>query len=81
MFEGQIFDKLGNLLNGVLTNYNSKIPFNSDHPFPYLLEQFSNFFNRKFKTFFYHEKLIQIFPLENLIKFLKEMNVSRNDNC
>lgn len=44
MFEGQIFDKLGNLLNGVLTNYNSKIPFNSDHPFSIFLEQFSNLF-------------------------------------
>ena len=44
MFEGQIFDKLGNLLNGVLTNYNSKIPFNSDHPFSIFIRTIFKFF-------------------------------------
>ena len=74
MFEKGIFDNLAKLSNDIILNYNPKIPFEKEHPFPYLLENLTNIFNRKFKTFYYHEKFINIFSFEPTVKFFKEIN-------
>ena len=35
-----------------------------------LLEMFSNTFNRKFKTYYYHKDILEMFPFEKLIDFI-----------
>ena len=43
--------------------------------FEKLLELFSDSFNRKFKTYYYDEEMINIFPFENLFNFIKNFEV------
>ena len=38
-----------------------------------LLELFSNTFNRKFKTFYYHEDILMMFNYENLINYIPNL--------
>ena len=74
MFEKGIFDNISQNLNKIILEYNPKIPFEKAQYFPYLLENLTNIFNRKFKTYYYQEKFYNIFPFEPLIKFFKEIN-------
>ena len=76
---GTIFKELNTLFKDTIVHYNPHNVFNKEHPFPYLLEQFSNTFNRKFKTFYYHENISDMFPFEPLVDFMKNMNVKNQE--
>ena len=41
-----------------------------------LLELFSNTFNRKFKTFYYDQDILQMFPFENLIEYIQTLEIT-----
>lgn len=72
---GTIFAQLTVMFENVIKeaedSQSNYIVFAKEHPFPYLLEQFSNMFNRKFKTYYYHKTIEEIFPLSKLIHLMK----------
>ena len=76
---GTIFQNLSELFKQTITNFNPNKTLPKDHPFPYLLEQFSNTFNRKFKTFYYHKIINDMFPFEHLVKFMKSLKVQNQE--
>ena len=45
-----------------------------------LLELFSNTFNRKFKTFYYHEDILIMFNYESLITYIPKIEVNNRTN-
>ena len=45
-----------------------------------LLELFSNTFNRKFKTFYYHEDILMMFNYENLINYIPTIELNCRSN-
>ena len=45
-----------------------------------LLELFSNTFNRKFKTFYYHEDILIMFNFDNLIKYIPTIELNNQSN-
>ena len=45
-----------------------------------LLELFSNTFNRKFKTFYYHEDILIMFNYDNLIKYIPTIELNNRPN-
>ena len=49
--------------------------------FELLLELFSDSFNRKFKTYYYHEEMSNMFPLENLFNLIKIMEVTNGQTA
>lgn len=67
----QLKSKFHTVMNEVQENKSNYLIFGKDNPFPYLLEQFSNMFNRKFKTYYYHPQIEMMFPLEGLINLIK----------
>ena len=45
-----------------------------------LLRLFSNTFNRKFKTFYYHEDILEIFNFESLVNYISKIRLNNNTN-
>jgi len=43
--------------------------------FENLLQLFSDTFNRKFKTYYYHEDMSEMFPFDNLFNLIKKLEV------
>ena len=66
------------LSNEVELKSQSKVIVNK---FSDLLELFSNTFNRKFKSYYYHEEIINIFPYQNLFTFIKNLEVNDGITC
>ena len=72
------FSKMALFFHRVLNN---EIDFKNINNIPIinkfekLLELFSDSFNRKFKTYYYHEEMINMFPFENLFNFIKIFEV------
>ena len=61
---------------------NKEIDFNNStkniaiiNKFEKLLEIFSDSFNRKFKTYYYNEEMMNMFPFEMLLNFIKNFEV------
>ena len=67
------FDKLSHLFKDIIKQNN--VDDNTKKEFYPLLEAFSNTFNRKFKTFYYHEDILQMFDFDNLVNYIQHINV------
>ena len=80
---GKIFNKMKIFFSQFLSNEidlksQNKIIVND---FANLLELFSNTFNRKFKSYYYHEEISKIFPYPKLFKFIKNLEVNDEPTC
>ena len=62
------FTKLATLFSNVIND--KELNGEMREQFYPLLELFSNTFNRKFKTYYYHEDILDMFPYEKLIDFI-----------
>ena len=69
----RIFHRLSSLFTSMLNNDIEEITDKDEKKYFSLLTLFSNTFNRKFKTFYYHEDILQIFNYQNLITYLKQI--------
>ena len=65
------FHRLSVLFTSILNN--EKISEKEEKKFLSLLTLFSNTFNRKFKTFYYHVDILEIFNYQNLITYLQQI--------
>ena len=81
LFENNIFKNIEILFNEILRNQNPKVIFSKEHPFPNLLENFTYFLNTQFKTYYFHPKIEQLFPFENLVSFIKNLNCKTPEIC
>ena len=80
---GTIFNKMKLFMNKI---FSTKIQFKKSskamiNKFADLLELFSNTFNYKFKSYYYHEELSKIFPYQTLFTFLKNLEVVDAPTC
>jgi hypothetical protein len=46
-----------------------------------LLELFSNTFNSKFKTYYYHDEIIKMLPYQKLFTFIQKLEVNDESTC
>ena len=67
------FDKLKHLFTDIIKKQN--VDEETKNKFYPLLESFSNTFNRKFKTFYYHEDIIQMFNFEDLVGYIRDIEI------
>ena len=76
----RIFHRFSALFISKLNN--EELTDKEEKKFLSLLTLFSNTFNRKFKTFYYHEDILGIFNYQNLITYLKQIehNNAKNIN-
>lgn len=65
------FLKLTKLFNAILNN--EEVTDEMKMTFFPLLELFSNTFNRKFKTYYYSNEILEIFKFENLIVYMQNV--------
>ena len=72
------FHKLYTLFNSFLDN--EKITEREEKNFISLLKLFSNTFNRKFKTFYYQEDILEMFNYERLITFIPDIKLNNSMN-
>ena len=80
---GTIFNNMKLFFKKFLSN---EIDFKSQNKmvinkFADLLELFSNTFNSKFKTYYYHEEICNIFPYQLLFKFIQNLEVINESTC
>ena len=68
------FEKLISLFSSVL--YSKEISPEKQERFFNLLELFTNTFNRKFKTFYFQEDIINMFKFDNLVECLQNINIT-----
>jgi hypothetical protein len=64
-----------NILNGGYENITTV------HKLGNLLELFSNTFNRKFKTYYYHEEMSKMFDFDELFNFIKKIKITNGINA
>ena len=78
-YKGKAFKNMSQFFNKSLS---SNIDFNSDknlaiiNQFKSLLELFSDTFNRKFKTYYYDQHMIDTFEFDNLFNVIKNLEVN-----
>ena len=75
LFETKIYRKLEYFVKEQLDSAKtgkSKFPA----PFPRIIGLFSDTFNKKFKTFYYHEEIMQLFKYQSLVQFIKKIDTS-----
>ena len=77
LFNQKKFENLSHLFKAMLNN--EKIPNEKRREFFPLLELFSKTFNRKFKTLYYEEDIINMFKYENLIEYIKNIKINNPD--
>ena len=77
LFNTKRFEKLSSLFKAMLNK--EKIPEEERKQFFPLMELFSNTFNRKFKTLYYEEDIINMFNYENLIEYIKNIKIDSPD--
>ena len=77
LFNTKRFEKLSNLFKAMLNK--EEISEEKKKKFFPLLELFSNTFNRKFKTLYYEEDIINIFKYDNLINYIKNIEIDSPD--
>ena len=80
---GKIFLKMKQLFKRILLNETdfNKLSKPVINKFADLLELFSNTFNRKFKSYYYHEEIIDMFPYQKLFNFIKKLEVQDEITC
>ena len=79
----KIFNKMKQFIKQFIYN---EIDFKSQNKtiikqFSDLLELFSNTFNSKFKSFYYHEEITNMFPYQNLFMFIQNLEVNDEFTC
>ena len=77
LFNKKVFEKLSNLFKAMI----NKEDINEEKRkkfFP-LLELFSNTFNRKFKTLYYEEDIINTFNYNHLLEYIKNIEIDNAD--
>jgi hypothetical protein len=72
------FHKLYTLFISMLNR--EDITEKEEKKFVSLLELFSNTFNRKFKTFYYHEDILMMFDYESLITYIPTIELNTRSN-
>ena len=77
LFKQKKFENLSQLFKAMLNN--EKISNEKRREFFPLLELFSKTFNRKFKTLYYEEDIINMFKYENLIEYIKNIRINNPD--
>ena len=77
LFNTKIFENLSNLFKAMLNK--EEISEEKKKKFFPLLELFSNTFNRKFKTLYYEEDIINMFKYEKLIDYIKNIEIDSPD--
>jgi hypothetical protein len=78
---GTIFDNMKYVFKKILTNgidFKNKAIINK---FADLLELFSNTFNSKFKTYYYHDEIIKMLPYQKLFTFIQKLEVNDESTC
>ena len=80
---GTIFNNMKLFFKKFLTN---EIDFKNQNKlvinkFADLLELFSNTFNSKFKTYYYHEEITNMFPYQTLFTFIQNLEVNNEPTC
>ena len=80
---GTIFNKMKHFFKKFLsTDINFKsISKGIINKFADILELFSNTFNSKFKSYYYHEELSNLFPYQTLFAFIKKIEVRDAPTC
>ena len=77
LFNQKRFEKLSNLFKSMLNK--EEISEEKRKKFFPLLELFSNTFNRKFKTLYYEEDIINTFNYDNLLDYIKNIEIDNSD--
>ena len=77
LFRQKRFENLSNLFKSMLNK--EEITEEKRKKFFPLLELFSNTFNRKFKTLYYDEEIINMFEYEKLFEFIKNTEINSPD--
>ena len=80
---GKIFNKMKFFFKKLLCE---EVDFKSQskaiiYKFSDLLELFSNTFNSKFKSYYYHEEISSMFPYQQLFSFIKNLEVNDESTC
>jgi hypothetical protein len=81
LFRKETFGKLIHLFTSIINR--EEVVEEGDkkeRKFISLLESFSNTFNRKFKTFYYHEKILEMFDYGRLIKYIHTIEIKKKIN-
>ena len=68
------FEKLISLFTNILSS--KEIEIDRQERFFSLLELFTNTFNRKFKTFYFQEDMINMFKFDNLVECIQNINIT-----
>ena len=77
LFETKIYKKLEIFVKEQLDSAKTgKAKFPA--PFPRIIGLFSDTFNKKFKTFYYHEEIMQLFKYQSLVQYIKKIEPSNN---
>ena len=77
LFNQKKLENLSQLFKSMLNN--EEISEEKRKKFFPLLELFSNTFNRKFKTLYYEEDIINMFKYESLIGYIKNVEINKPD--
>ena len=77
LFNKKRFENLSNLFKSMLNK--EEISEEKRKKFFPLLELFSNTFNRKFKTLYYEEDIINTFNYDNLLEYIKNIEIDNAD--
>ena len=68
------FENLIQLFSDILSS--KEIGKEKSEKFYYLLDLFTNIFNRKFKTFYFQEDIINMFRFDNLIQYIQNISIT-----
>ena len=68
------FENLITLFSNVLMS--KDVGKEKSEKFHFLLELFTNIFNRKFKTFYFEEDIINMFKFDNLVQYIQNINIT-----
>ena len=77
LFNQKRFEKLSNLFKAMLNK--EEISDEEKKKFFPLLELFSNTFNRKFKTLYYEEEIVNMFDYAKLVEYIKNLEANNSD--
>ena len=68
------FENLIQLFSDILSS--KEFGKEKSEKFYYLLDLFTNIFNRKFKTFYFQEDIINMFRFDNLIQYIQNISIT-----
>ena len=68
------FENLINLFTNVLSS--KDVGKEKNEKFYFLLDLFTNIFDRKFKAFYFQEDIINMFKFDNLVQYIQNINIT-----